>query len=144
MFLDREPYIHYWRPIYGVIGPFTRPIRLWFRHGGRVRSTSRELDSIQARLGELEAADRNLWKALEETLLAALAAQQTTPDVLRSVLEEALAIQTAQIAAANAAHWAAIEKLLIAAMGPNSATSAIFDQQSVQSGRAGGEDSRLT
>jgi hypothetical protein len=125
MFLDREPYIRFWRPTYQVLGPTIRRVKGLIGVTPAAQAVqAAPSSSVEERIAALEASNRQLWAALEQALLSALATSETlTPDEFRKTLDDALAAQTAQLSAANAAQWAAIEKLLVAALGPNNASS---------------------
>jgi hypothetical protein len=110
MFLDREPYIRYWRPAYRVLGPFIRPVK-----GILVRNRPNKLSEIENRLARLEASQQEFQAAIEQLLLSVIK-DRRSPEELKGVIQN----EMATLAAGNAAQWEAIEQLLVASMGVSS------------------------
>jgi hypothetical protein len=114
MFLDREPYIRFWRPFYHRFGPI-------IRRGKNFLSEPKvgQARSIEQRLASLEVANQQTCSTLEQILISIVQDRQITTAVetLQKALAEGLATQTAQMNANNAIQWAAIERLLVSMIG---------------------------
>ena len=112
-FLDRKPFIWFWRPTYRVVGPFIRRCKELIFSGVQL---DKEYD---ARLAALETGQRQTALFLEELLTTILSDRQIPREIeeMHAVFTSALSKHAAEIAATNAAQWNAIEQLLLALMG---------------------------
>jgi hypothetical protein len=113
MFLDREPYIQYWRPIYHVIGPFTRFAKALITSisGLFLERTANRLSSVELRLVEIESLQRELQKS-----------QAQFHKMIERLIDLQLEI-AAKEANARKAEWGGLERLLMAFMGSSSRES---------------------
>jgi hypothetical protein len=132
MFVDREPYIRYWRPFYERYGPLIRRIRGIVPGAGAPhpdvvpdRASKGRTPNIDQRLAALEASNQQINAALEQVLLALMARRaETALDELRSVLVANFAAQSAQ----TSDQWGAIERLIIAIVGASTRESLAADE----------------
>jgi hypothetical protein len=135
MFLDREPYIRIWRPIYRRFGPTIRQGRNLFTDpkAEQLRRIEQRLDNdptaeqlrhIEQRLAGLEVGYQQSFSTLEQVLFAVVQDKiNTAVDLLQKTLSDGLGAQTAQLSTNNAAQWAALEQLLVAVMGSSTRQS---------------------
>lgn len=81
MFLDREPYIRYWRPTYEIFGPFLRAVKSSASAMGALflSRSSKQSASMNAHIAKLQADHQVLYAALEQLLLSMVADRQATP-----------------------------------------------------------------
>lgn len=128
MFLDREPYILFWRPTYRVLGPAIRSVKAVLLGGPRFSSGRRA--AIESRISGLEATQSQFQTGLEQIIIAALADRQVSNALTNlesrlaemqeraaAALESRLTEMQERTARENAAQWAALEQLLTAFMG---------------------------
>jgi hypothetical protein len=111
MFLDREPYIRWWRPTYRVLGPAIRSVKSVVQPGSLFRGRV----PIEGRLADLEAAQHQFQTALEQMIIATMADRQVLNALTN--LESRLAEMRERTTQENEAQWAALEQLLSAFMG---------------------------
>lgn len=107
MFLDRDPYIRYWRPTYRVFGPVIRMVKGFFIAlvPGR---TANELASLRIAVAKLSV-DQELLSSTLRQVAATLAA-----------IEQQLPERHDQLTAQTMAQWTAIEHLLVSFMANSS------------------------
>ena len=129
MFLDREPYIHIWRPVYRVLGPAIRPVKAAALRVGRPffgSVSDGQLCRIENQIAKLEASQQQFHSAIEQILLAALADRQLMNSlsgieervrctVTEEQMNKGLAELQNQLMASNT-QWSAIESLVITFM----------------------------
>jgi hypothetical protein len=130
MFLDREPYIRYWRPTYRVIGPFTRFARsLTGGIGGLLLAGMTDrLRSVELRLAEIESRQREFQKSQAEIESRQREFQKSQAE-FHKMIERLLQFSDLQLrnaameTDARKAEWGALEHLLIAFIGTSSRES---------------------
>jgi hypothetical protein len=113
MFLDREPYIRYWRPAYRVLGPVLRPSKgalLGFA-GLFTGRSGRAIQRIDTRLAAMEAAQQQFYSALEQVLLSSFADRQVNQAI--ESIERRLTVIEGQLGPGAAVRWDSVEQLLI-------------------------------
>jgi hypothetical protein len=93
MFLDRDPYIRVWRPIYQRLGPAIRRVRVLFSD-----PKAEQLKRIELRLAGLEAAAQQSCSALEQVLVA--------------VVQDRRVNAALEMCSQNAAQWRVLERSL--------------------------------
>ena len=118
MFLDREPYIRYWRPAYRVLGPFIRQVKGILAS----KQPNNKISQIEIRLARLEVSQQEFQAAIEQLLLSVIK-DRRSPEELKGVIQH----EMATLAAGNAAQWEAIEQLLVASMGVSSRRSSSME-----------------
>lgn len=123
MFLDREPYIRFWRPTYRVFGPLIRKVKALFTAliPGR---TADQLASLQALIAKLTA-DQELFYSTLGQVAATVAAMDRQLHELAT--KQQLAEKHDQLAAQNLAQWTAIEHLLVSFMANSSRTEGFLN-----------------
>lgn len=78
MFLDREPYIRVWRPVYKVFGPLIRGTKLFILDLTELfpSRTANHLAEISAHIAKIETDHQKLYSTVEQVLLSILADRQ--------------------------------------------------------------------
>jgi hypothetical protein len=112
-FLDREPYIWFWRPTYRVFGSLIRECKVL------ISGAERTEPDYESRIARIEAAQRQTSELLEQVLITVLADRQVprAMEEMQAIFASALSKHAAEVSATNAAQWAAIEQLILALMG---------------------------
>jgi len=109
-FLDRPPFIWFWRPTYRVLGS-------WIRECKAFITSSNEIElRHERRFDRIEAAQRETSELLEQLAVTMLGDRQVPRAIeeMRAVLASELSKHAAETSTANAAQWAAIEQLVLA------------------------------
>jgi hypothetical protein len=135
MFLDNEPYIKVWRPVYRVLEPVIRRVKALILEiialfPSRVGS---ELGRMQLQLLKMESEQAQLYSTLEQLLISTLGTRHEPPappspddPLIASTIQQinnSLAGIESRLAAQNAAQSAAIENLLVSLIASSSRTS---------------------
>jgi ABC-type transporter Mla subunit MlaD len=136
MFLDREPYIRFWRPTYRVIGPSIRRVKALFaalvpgrtakimgQVAASVAATEQQLASLQALVVKLSAAQERLSPILGQVAGTVAATKQQLAEMHNQTAKQLAGLQ------ALVTQLSAEQERISPILGQVAATVAATEQQ---------------